>query len=938
MTTRSTVYRAEEGADMGEDATVSRGRPIVAGVDGSPSARRDPPHGLPGGGGAPANAVDRHPGAGEAHDTLAADGRIVRLRPVDERDADALRTLYDNADERSLYLRFFATGRNQIEREVRRLVRPAAPDHRVVVAFDADRLIGVASYERPSAGTQAEFAVLVADAEHGRGVGTLLLEHLVRQARADGIRQLVGDVLPDNGPMMHVARDLTPGLVARMDSGVMRVSVPTTIDDATLAVIDLRERSAERHALRPLLAPTSIAVVGAGRKPGGVGHEVLCNLLEHGFTGALYPVNPHAAEIAGCRAYPDLGALPHPVDLVVVAVPAPAVNGVLADAGKAGAGAAVVLSSGFAEVGPAGRDAQADLVRTARAHGLRLVGPNCLGVLNTDPAVHMAATFATAVPAAGRLALASQSGAVGIAVLDHAARAGVGVSQFVSLGNKADVSGNDLLAYWYDDPAVRAVALYLESFGNPRKFSRIARALARRKPLLAVKGGRSEGGRRAGASHTAAAAAPDVAVETLFAQAGVIRTDTLGDLLDAARMLVDQPLPGGNRIGVVGNAGGVNVLAADAADAAGLTVPDAAGGNPVDLGAAATPAALTDAVARLVSGGDVDAILVVFAATRANDVPGMLAAIAASADAAPEVPVAVVLVGVPDTPTSVGTRLAPVFDLPEQAVRALGHAARYAAWRREPLGHRPDLAGIDTARAQELVTDALAADGGWQPPDVVTEILGCYGIPVVPTVVARGLDDVVAAAAHVGYPVVLKAADPQIVHKSDRHLVRLGLADAGTVRDAYLAIIATLGDANAPVSVQPMRRGGVELAVGVAHDPLFGSLVMLGLGGIHTDLLGDRTFRLLPVTDLDAARMWRSLRAAPLLTGYRGAPATDTTALEDLLLRVGRLAEDLPQVAELDLNPVLALPHGVVAVDAKMRLAAIGTEPDPNLRALRDPG
>jgi acyl-CoA synthetase (NDP forming)/L-amino acid N-acyltransferase YncA len=871
------------------------------------------------------------------HDALAADGRIVRIRPVAAGDAQPLRALHEHAGDRSLYLRFFSAGRAQIEQEVRRLARPPDADHVVLVAVDGDAVVGVASYERDDGRPDAEFAVLVADAQHGRGIGTLLLEELTGCARAAGIRDLVGEVLAANAAMLRVSRDLAPGTPSTWDGGVVAVRVPTAADDAALAAVDLRERIAERHALQPLLAPASVAVVGAGREAGGVGHEVLCNLLEHGFTGPVYPINPHATEIADRTAYPRISAVGARVDLAVIAVPAAAVEAVLADAGAAGVRAAVVLSAAFGEAGPAGRALQAAVVRTARAHGIRLVGPNCLGVLNTDPAVRMAATFAAAVPPAGGLAVASQSGAVGIALLDHAARTGIGISSFVSLGNKADVSGNDLLAYWYDDPSTRAVALYLESFGNPRKFARVARALGRRKPVLAVKSGRSASGQRAGASHTAAAATPETAVDSLFAQAGVVRTDTLGELLDAARVLVDQPLPAGNRLGIVGNAGGVNVLAADAAEAAGLAVPDAAGGNPVDLGAAATPAALADAVARLATGGEVDAILAVFAATRANDVPGILTTIATAVDAAPALPVLVVLVGVPDTPAHLGARRAPVFALPEQAVRALGHAVRYAAWRREPLGRRPDLTGIDPAKARTIVAEALAAGPGWQPATFAAELLGCYGIPVAPTVQARGLDDVAAAAAHVGFPVVLKSADPAIVHKSDRRLVRLDLAGAGALRDAYLAVTAALGDPDAPVVVQPMRRGGVELVVGVVHDALFGSLVMLGLGGVHTELLGDRTFRLLPVTDLDAARMWRGLRGVPLLTGYRGSTPVDTGALEDLLLRVGRLADDLPEVAELDLNPVLASGDGVVAVDTKLRLAPVGTEPDATLRALREP-
>jgi acyl-CoA synthetase (NDP forming)/GNAT superfamily N-acetyltransferase len=811
------------------------------------------------------------------HDALAADGRIVRIRPVVASDAPILQALHEHAGERSLYLRFFSPGRAQIAHEIRRLIRTPGPDHLALVALDGDTAVGVASYENGSGRGDAEFAVLVADAHHGRGIGTLLLEELAARARSAGIGELVGEVLPANAAMLKVSHDLAPDSPSTLDRGVFEVRVPTTADEAALAAVDLRERTAERHALRPLLAPASVAVVGAGREPGGVGHEVLCSLLEQGFTGAVYPVNPHATQVAGVPACPSLAAIGAPVDLAVIAVPASAVEAVLADAGAAGVRAAVVLSAGYGETGPDGTAAQARLVRAARAHGIRLVGPNCLGVLNTDPAVRLDATFATTAPVPGGLAVASQSGAVGIAVLDHAARTGTGISSFVSLGNKADVSGNDLISYWYDDPNTRAVALYLESFGNPRKFARVARALARRKPVLAVKSGRSASGQRAGASHTAAAATPETAVASLFAQAGVVRTDTLGELLDAARVLVDQPLPAGNRLGIVGNAGGVNVLAADAAEAAGLTVPDVPGGNPVDL------------------------------------------------------------VGVPDCPAHLGTRRVPVFALPEPAVGALGHAARYAAWRRAPLGHRPDLTGVDPARARAIVGGALAAGGGWQSTTVAAQLLACYGIPVAPTVPAHGIDAVVAAAAQVGYPVVVKAADPAVVHKSDRGLVRLDLADAGAVCGAYGAITATLGDPDAPVVVQRMRRGGVELAVGVVHDALFGSLVMLGLGGVHTDLLGDRAFRLLPVTDLDAGRMWRSLRGAPLLTGYRGSVPVDTAALEDLLLRVGRLAEDLPEVAELDLNPVLAFGGEVVAVDVKLRLAAVGVEPDATLRVLREP-
>jgi acyl-CoA synthetase (NDP forming)/L-amino acid N-acyltransferase YncA len=898
--------------------------------------------------------IDGIPPNATGIDALTMDGRIVRVRPVRPTDGDAIRDLYERASAESRYMRFFGGGA-AIDPEVDRLVRPSDANH-VALLVEQDGgvvagVVAVASYERLDADT-AEFSVFVDDTRQGQGIGTLVLEHLAAAARRAGIAELVGDVLAANRRMLRVSSELAPGVApARgLDPQVIRVRVPARPGDAALDAVGSRDRTAEHRSLRPMLAPTSVAVVGAGRRPGSIGHEVLRALVDGGFTGPVYPVNPNAAEIAGRKAYPSVAAIGEPVDLAVVAVPAAAVEAAMADCAASGVRAAVVLTSGLGEVGGDGAAAQAAMVRLARAHGVRVAGPNCLGVINTDPDVRLTATFAPSIPPAGGLAVASQSGAVGVAILEHAARAGLGISTFVSLGNKADVSGNDLLAYWYDDPATRAVALYLESFGNPRRFAWVARALARRKPVLAVKSGRSTSGQRAGLSHTAAAATSDTTVDALFAQAGVIRTDTLGELLDAARVLVDQPLPAGNRLAVIGNAGGLNILAADAAEAAGLTVPElsvpaqaeiragapsaAAVGNPVDLGAEAGATALAATVKALAHAGEVDALVATFVATRTNDVAAALVALAAAAEEAPGLAIAAVVVGADDAPAALGSRRVPVYELPEDAVRALGHAARYGAWLRQPLGSRPPLSGVDAAAARAIVA---AASPGWQPPAVAQDLLTRYGIPVVATRTATGVAEAVACAGQLGYPVAVKAADERLVHKSDVGAVKLGLPDADAVRAAYRAIADATGASAPTVVVQPMARPGVELVAGILHDPLFGSLVMVGLGGVHTDVLGDRTFRLLPMTDLDAADMWRSLRAARLLTGYRGGPAVDTAALEDLLLRLGRLAEDLPEVAELDLNPVLAGPDGVIAVDVKLRLEPVSGEPDPYLRGLREP-
>jgi acyl-CoA synthetase (NDP forming)/GNAT superfamily N-acetyltransferase len=884
-------------------------------------------------------------------DALTADGGIVHLRPIRPEDRAAVAALYSRSGPESLRLRFFAhVGPMAIAQEADRVCRDDDLRHGTIVAELGGVLVGVASYERTSdTDRRAEFAVFVDDEHRGRGIGTLLLEHLAASARARGVDELLGEVLPQNVRMMRVARDLNGHSWSRFDDGVLDVGLSTAADDGGLRLVDERDRVAERASLRPLLAPTAVAVVGAGRAPGGIGHETLLAIREYGFTGAVYAVNPHASEVAGEPAYPSLRDLPGPVDLAVLAVPAPAVAGVLADAGAAGAGAAVVLGAGFGEAGEAGRIRQREVVEVARRHGIRLVGPNCIGILTTDPAVRLNASFVPAVPPAGGLAVASQSGAVGIALLDHAARSGCGVSTFVSLGNKADVSGNDLIAYWFDDPSTRAVALYLESFGNPRKFARTVRALARRKPVLAVKSGRSSAGRRAGASHTAAAAAPDATVRALFQQAGVVQADDLGELLDAARMLTDQTLPAGGRLGIVGNAGGFNVLAADATGGSTLTVPAPSGAlrqtlaetvpgaaafdNPLDLGAAASPEAFAAATEAVAASGEVDALLVVLVATRTNDILRILAALTPVVDRHPTLAVAAVVVGASDPPTVLGDRRAPVFDLPERAVRALGHAARYAAWRREPLGSRPELVHVDGSRARRVVERALAAGAGWQPYSVTTEILRAYGIPLVASSVVTDVESAVVAARVIGLPIALKSADPDLVHKTEVGGVRVNLADEAEVRAAY-ATVAAAGDPDRGVLVQPMARGTVELVAGVVHDPLFGSLVMAGLGGVHTDLFGDRALRLVPLTDLDAGRMWRSLRAARLLTGFRGTPPVDTAAVEDLLQRIGRLAEELPEVAELDLNPVMVGPDGAVAVDAKLRLQPVGPEPDAGLRQL----
>ncbi|TCO20398.1 acyl-CoA synthetase (NDP forming) [Kribbella steppae] len=889
-----------------------------------------------------------HPALPDAGwDALAADGSVVRIRPIRPDDEVELKALNHRISDRSVYLRFFSLNRHGADEHAHHLAT-ASPGHQALVAETAGQVVGVASYELLRPG-EAEMAFLLDDAVHGRGIGTLLLEQLAAVAREAGISRLHADTLAENAPMLRVFTASGFELVHRFDSGVVELSLDTSYSVQTLDRMAERERRAEDRSLRPLFSPESVAVIGAGRTPGGIGHEVLRSLAGS-YQGRLYAVNPKAGQVAGVTAYPSILAVPGSVDLAVIAVPAAQVASVLAECGHQGVTGAVILTSGFSELGADG--AQQEILAIARRHSIRLIGPNCLGIVNTAPEVALNATFADLTPAPGSLALAAQSGAVGIAVLDQAGRAGLGISEFASLGNKVDVSGNDLLLHWWNDPRTDVIGLYLESFGNPVKFGRLARLVGRTKPVLVVKGGRSTGGRRAGASHTAAAATPDTAVDALFAQSGVLRMETVEELVDTARVLAGRPLPKGNRLAVIGNAGGAGVLAADAAARLGLEVPELSAatqqelteatgavgaGNPVDLGAAASPRTMERALRIVLDSGEADSVLVCYAATRAGNVAETYAAIA-SASAGAELPIVVNCIGAPHAEPQVqltdGASL-PVFPFPESAVRALAHAVRYAAWRARPQGVVPVLDRVDAEAARTVVSRFLQGrpDGGWIDPQHAEQLLQCAGIPVVDAVQASTRKEALATAQVVGYPVVLKTAAEGVVHKTDVGGVRVGLVDEQAAEAAYDEIAAATGDGH--VVVQAMAPAGTELVIGMVRDPLFGPIVMAGSGGVLTDLMADRRWRGLPLTDLDAAEMVRSLRCAPLLAGYRGADPADEAAVLDVLHRVAWLCETVPQIAELDINPLRAAPSGAFAVDIKLHLTPAAPTPDWYARRLR---
>ncbi|MBB4742780.1 acyl-CoA synthetase (NDP forming)/GNAT superfamily N-acetyltransferase [Actinoplanes octamycinicus] len=864
-------------------------------------------------------------------DALASDGGIVTIRPVRPGDRGALARLYAGASRENLLLRFFIVpGRLTIAAELDSLCRQETRDRLAVVAWQAGELIGVAACVRLDRHSRmAEIAAFVADDHHGRGIGTLLLEHLAARARLAGITDFVGEMLPGNTDVLRMVHDFHEHTHTQTRVGYIDLNIDLTDQHAFERAVDARDRVAEQASLRPLLAPRSVAVIGAGQRHGTAGHETLRALRDYGFAGRLYAINPTGRPVCGLPSHRSIGDLPEAVDLAVIAVRAELVAGALKEAGQRGVRAAVVLSKGFGASGPVSKQRRADVLRIAREHGMRLVGPSSIGVLGTEPQLRLNACLSPIRPPGGGLAVASQSGTVGIALLANAARTGCGVSSFVSLGEKLDVSGNDLIAYWYDDPATKAVALYLESFGNPRRFARTVRALGRRKPVLALESGRSLATRHAGA------ASPDL-MDALFTQAGVIRVTGIDEMLDSARMLIDQPAPAGARMAIVGNGGGLTALAADHAVAGGFTLVSLSRDtrrqlprgrdNPVDLGIEATPATIAAAAETIANSGEADILLLMIVGTRANCSVGTMAALAEVVDNHPDVTIAAVLTGSNDDIQRFGARGAPVFPQPETAIRALAHAHRYARWQRQPLGRRPELPGIQPARAQALIGQALATGPGWLPRIRVAAVLRAYGISIMPMSAARTGVDAVAIAERLGFPVVLRSAAPATARGP---VVRRDLSSAAAVRDAFDAVVA---DSPGPAGVLLQRQitAPVELTAGIRHDSLFGSLVRLGLSGGWTA----HTVRLVPLTDLDAGRMWRDLPAGSLSGGLRKPPRFEPADLEDLLLRLGRLAEDHPEIAELDLAPVFAGPDGLLIGDARIRLAETGAEPDATLRRL----
>ncbi len=874
-------------------------------------------------------------------DVVLSDGGTVHLRPIVPTDADELLAFHGRMSERTRYLRYFGAYPQIPPRDLERFTTVDHHDRVAFIATLGDHIIAVARYERIDDTDSAEVAFVVEDAHQHRGLGPILLEHLAAAARERRIRTFVAEVLAENSAMLGVFRAAGYQVARAMEEGVFHLEFAIDPTEKSVAVARSREQAAEARSVHNLLHPRSVALIGASADPDKIGYAVLGNLLRADFTGPVFPVNADRRAVRGVRAYPSVLDIPDPVDLAVVAVPAAGIDDVMDACLAKGVKALVVISSGFGETGPHGESAERRLVEEARAHGMRVIGPNALGVINTDPGIRLNATLAPRIPGRGRTGFFCQSGALGITILADATTRGLGLSTFVSAGNRADVSGNDLLQYWETDPATDVVLLYLESFGNPRKFARLARRLGRVKPVVVVKSGRNA------VLPALAATSVDVdeaSVAALFEQAGVIRVESIAQLFDTALLLAHQPLPGGERVAVVGNSAAIGVLAADAALAHELVLATA----PVDVGAAAGPDVFAEAVRRALRDPDVDSLVVVFVPPLS--VPGtayaraIRDAVAELDERKPIVSTFLATEGIPDELAVPGPGGAPgrgsipSYPSPERAVLALARATRYAAWREAPLGElvRPEDVDADTARkiAEQSDVDVDGTERTVELSDADTvRLLGCYGIGVVPYRVAASADDAVAAAGELGFPVAVKATGERFWRRADLVGVRLDLSTPDAVRAAYTDMTGLSGTAE--VYVQRMARKGTGCAVGVQDDPSFGTLVSFGLSGVVSDLLGDRAYRALPLTDVDAAALVRAPRAAPLLTGYRGSEPADLDALADLVVRVAALAEDVPRVRWLALEPILASAGGADVVRARIKVGPHPSSQDSGPRRLR---
>jgi acetyl coenzyme A synthetase (ADP forming)-like protein len=884
------------------------------------------------------------------------DGSTATVRVAQMADSPAVVEFYRTMSPESRRRRFFSESKPGLDM-IESLCDSSDPRKLMTLVVSrvtdgADRIIATGSYIAHNE-TTAEFAVAVDDAFQGKGIGALILERLSVLAVNNGFVHFLAITNPNNQAMLETFRNSGFDLREQFKDGLVQIDLSVMPREQSVAISEMRDRISTAASIRPFFKPNAVAVVGASREPGSIGYRLMEQLISHRFRGPVYPIHPDGGVIFSIRALASVREIPEPVDLAFLVVPKEQVLGVVDDCAARGVKAVVVLSSGFAEAGEEGRALQRQLVEKIRGYGMRLVGPNCLGLINTEPAVQLGGSFSPTYPKHGSVAMSSQSGALGIAVLELATKLNLGLSHFISVGNKADVTGNDLLQYWEDDPLTNVILLYLESFGNPRRFARLARRVSRTKPIVCVKSGRTSAGTRAANSRTAALAASDVATEALFQQTGVIRAETLEEMFDLAATLAHQPLPRGRRVGIVTNAGGPGILCTDACEAGGLEVPliteqtraqlkallpaTATLTNPLDMGASAPPEHFARTIEIALQDANLDSLMVIYIPMGTADNKAIMEAIsrgvaAGRAAGAKDKPVMAIMMteDQANVPMKVGHETLPRYLFPESAARVMSKVVRYAEWRSAPPAVFPDFEDMDAHRAREICRKAVADRGdGWLLTEEVREVLKAFKLPQPAGGVAKSADEAARLATSVGYPVAVKLDSVKLVHKTEIGGVLLNLKSEEAVRKAFESIKSraeATGQKNAMngVLVQPMVSGGVEVMVGVTEDPLFGPLIAFGLGGIYVEILKDVNFRITPLSATDARDMVKSIKGYRLLQGYRGHSPADVDALEELLLRTSTLVEDIPEIKELEMNPVFALEPGKGAciVDCRIRVSA----------------
>jgi acetyl coenzyme A synthetase (ADP forming)-like protein len=887
-------------------------------------------------------------------EVLLKDGSSILLRPIRVDDVKSWVEFVGRLSARTKYLRFHHVPK---EMGLEDAARFCTVDYRDTFAFVAEVLretkrdiVAIGRYYRLPDHHSAEVALAIEDRYQGRGLGTSILEQLADVARENGIDRFEADVLAQNEQMMNVFKDYGFHVTSELQTGVYRVTFPIAETAVVVEKKAERERASTLASLRWLLKPQSIALIGASRHAGTIGYLLLQCLTQGGFSGRIYPVNPNIDSLMSLKTYPSVLAIPGDVDMAVIAVPAKIVAKVADECGHKGVHTLVVISDGFKEVGPEGASREKELRDIALGHGMRIIGPNCMGVINTDPSIKLNATFSPVYPPAGNVAFLSQSGAMGLVVLQYASNLDIGISTFVSVGNRADISSNDLMEYWEQDPSTDVILLYLESFGNPRKFSRIARRVTAKKPVVAVKGGSTQAGSRAAASHTGAMATSDVVSDVLFQHAGIIRVNLMEEMFDVAALLSNQPLPRGRRLVIVTNGGGPGIIAADSAARNGLSLPqpsqemigklksvikrDISFHNPLDTTAGADAEEFRAILRLFADDKDSDAILSIFIPPVVANMEDFEASIR---DVAPYFwnegkTLLACFLGQRGFKAKLGSngKFVPSYPFPEEAISALSKAIEYAEMRQKPMGKIPKLSGIKTNEARDIIGKAMIGSKQrplWMEPREISGLLTCYGMHLVETLVARTPTEAAAAAVKIGFPVAIKLDSSTVTHKSDVGGVVLGLNSGAEVKQAFNDIRARLekyGRQNEMqgVIVQKMVNEGIEAIVGVTQDPSFGPLIMFGSGGVYAELMKDVVLRLHPISDLDAQEMIDSIKMSSLFKGFRGSPPADIRAIQDLLLRLSAMVEDIPHIAELDFNPVKVMPQGkgYYIVDARIML------------------